>query len=52
MEKQRFTEEEIIGVLQEHVAGAKAADLLGICIPDSDGLLFGGTKVLSDDNDG
>jgi hypothetical protein len=27
MKKQRFTEEQIIAVLQEHEAGAKAADL-------------------------
>ncbi|AQZ50957.1 Transposase [Martelella mediterranea DSM 17316] len=27
MKKQRFTEEQIIGVLQEQEAGAKAADL-------------------------
>lgn len=27
MKRQRFTEEQIIGVLREHEAGAKAADL-------------------------
>ncbi len=28
MKRQRFTEEQIIGVLREHEAGAKAADLV------------------------
>jgi putative transposase len=27
MKKKRFTEEQIIGILREHEAGAKAADL-------------------------